>query len=145
MHLGARNHRERHRLKRVADQDRSRLVEGLVHGRASSPHYVVVHRRQIVMHQRVAVQTFESGAREQRAFARCTEERRGLHQKERPQPLAAGEHGMAHGRKQSLWARYLAGTGFGIEQTFEQDLGLRRDDRKPIGEVLRSNAVHAGS
>ena len=45
--------------KRVAGEDRGRLVKGLVHGRAAPAQVVVIHRRQIVMHERVAMHAFE--------------------------------------------------------------------------------------
>ena len=50
----------------VAGQDRGRLVEGEVQGRAAAAHRVVVHRRQIVMHQRVAMDAFERAGGGQR-------------------------------------------------------------------------------
>ena len=59
----------------VAGENRGRLVEFLVRGRLAAPQVVVVHRRQIVMHQRIAVHAFERRARHQRALARHVEQR----------------------------------------------------------------------
>ena len=46
----------------VARQDRRRLVKGPVDGRPAAPEIVVVHRRQIVMDERVAVDALEREA-----------------------------------------------------------------------------------
>ena len=47
--------------KRVAGEDRGRLVEGAMGARASAPKIVVVHRRQIVVDQRIGVQALDRG------------------------------------------------------------------------------------
>ena len=62
----------------VAGEDRGRLVERLVHGRPAAAQIVVVHRRQVVMHQRIAVHEFDRGAGHQRVLAPDAEQRRGL-------------------------------------------------------------------
>ena len=82
--------------QRVAGEDRGRIVIGLVRGRPAAPQIVVVHRRQIVMHQRIAMDAFERGAGHQRVLARHAEQGRALHHQKRPQPLAAAERGIAH-------------------------------------------------
>ena len=47
------------RQQAVAGKDGGRLVEGLVHGRLAAAQIVVVHRRQVVMDERIAVDAFE--------------------------------------------------------------------------------------
>ena len=53
---------EGQRQQRVAGQDGGRLVEGLVHGRLAAAQIVVVHRRQVVMDEGIAVHAFERRA-----------------------------------------------------------------------------------
>ena len=59
---GRRDDVERKRQQAVAGQDRGRLVERLVGGRPAPPQVVVVHRRQVVVHQRIAVHALQRGA-----------------------------------------------------------------------------------
>ena len=54
---------ERQRQQRVAGQDRGRLAERLVVARAAAPEVVVVHRRQVVVDQRVAVHQLDRARR----------------------------------------------------------------------------------
>ncbi len=49
----SRQHLERQRLQCVAHEERGRLVIGLVAGRSTAAQVIIVHRRQIVVHQRV--------------------------------------------------------------------------------------------
>ena len=109
MHLGARHDVEGERQQRVAGKNRGRFVEGLVDGWPPAAQVVIVHRRQIVMHQRIAMHAFERGARHQRACGRGAEQRRGLDDQKRAQALAAVEGRMAHGRKQARRTRDFAG------------------------------------
>jgi len=51
MRLLIRQHFKGQVVQAIARQDRRRLVERLVHGRLSPAKIVIVHRRQIVMHQ----------------------------------------------------------------------------------------------
>ncbi len=46
-------------MQAIARQDRSRFVEGAMHGRLAASHVVIVHGRQIVMHQRIDVNAFD--------------------------------------------------------------------------------------
>ena len=55
----ARQQLKRQRLQRIAHQHRGGLVEGLVTGGPAAPQVVVIHRRQIVMDQRVDVDEFD--------------------------------------------------------------------------------------
>jgi hypothetical protein len=87
---------EGQRQQRVAGEDGRRLVESLVHGRAAAAQVVVVHRRQIVVDERIAVQQFERRAGARHALARGAEQPRRLDHQKRPQPLAAAQHGVPH-------------------------------------------------
>jgi len=79
------------------------------------------------------MQAFERGARQQRAVARGAEQRGGLHQQERAQPLAAAEHRMAHGAKQPRRPHDFARQRLVCEQTAEQPFGRGGDRGKPGG------------
>ena len=87
---------EGQRQQAVADEDRGGLVVGLVGRRASPAHVVVVHRGQVVVDQRVAVDHFQRAGGTQHAVAADTEEPRRLDEQERPETLAAGEAGITH-------------------------------------------------
>ncbi|MNT39296.1 hypothetical protein D3C72_1755270 [compost metagenome] len=84
-------------LQAVAGEYGAGFVEGLVGGRLAAAQVVVVHRRQIVMHQRVGVDQFDRASRRigLRRFA-AQGLAGGIHQ-QRAHPLAAVEHAVAHG------------------------------------------------
>ena len=79
------------------------------------------------MHQRIAVQAFQCGPRQQSTGARGAEQRGAFHQQEWAQSFSAAEHGMAHGREQALRPRDFARAGRGAEQAFQQRFGIGRD------------------
>ena len=54
---------KRQDLQRVSRQDGGRLVEGLVAGRPAPPQVVIVHGRQVVVHERVAMDQFDGTGR----------------------------------------------------------------------------------
>ena len=81
----ARQQLERQRLQRVAGEDRGRLVEGLVAGRAAAAQVVVVHRRQVVVDQAIAVDQLD-GAGGRVDMSRAA--RRALPPSRRPAPGA---------------------------------------------------------
>ena len=70
---------------------------------------VVVHRRQIVVDQRIGVDAFDRRARAPRTVVRSPQRPRRLHGQERPQPLAAAERRIAHRLDEALGPRRLAG------------------------------------
>jgi hypothetical protein len=55
--------RERERLQGVTDENRSGLVERTVASRASSAEVIVVHGRQVVMHEAIDVDQLDGGGR----------------------------------------------------------------------------------
>ena len=120
-------------------QDRRRLVEGAVDGRPAAAQVVVVHRRQVVVDQRIAMQAFDRRPDPPRAVAFGAEGARRLDDQERPQPFAAAENGVAHRLDQPLRARRLAVARREADQRVEFGLDVRADLGEPGGEGV---AVH---
>jgi hypothetical protein len=141
MRLGPRQNVERQGQQPVARQDRGRLVERLVRGRPSAPKIVIVHRRQVVMRERVAMHAFERRAGHQGVPARRLEQRGGLDHEKRPQPFAAAERHMAHRIHQPLRACALLGEHGVVEQQAEQRFGVGRNAVEALPE-RRSGVDH---
>ncbi len=97
--------------QRVAGEDRGRIVIGTMQRRTAATQIVVVHRRQVVMDQRIAMHAFERGAGHQPALTRHVEQGRALHDQKRTQPLAAAEARIAHRVQQALRALDFALNG----------------------------------
>ena len=125
MRLGSRQDVEREGQQPVACQDRGRFVERLVGGGLAAAQVVIVHRRQVVVHQRIAVHAFERRTDHQSAFAGDVKQRGGARHQKRPQPLAPAEARVAHGVEQALGARALAVDRIGREQPVEQGFDIR--------------------
>ncbi len=123
----ARDEFEREREQRVAGENRGRLVESAVHGRPAAPQLVVVHGRQIVMHQRIAVHALDRRRRAHRLGFRNAEQRRALDHEERPEPLAAAERCVPHGEQETLGPRDLARERRGRQRRHKRGLGRGRD------------------
>ena len=87
---------ERKGQQSVTGQNGRRLVEGDMAGGLAAAQVVVVHRRQIVVHQGVAMDAFKSGARAQGACLGHVEQARTLHDEKRPQPFALRQRRIAH-------------------------------------------------
>ncbi len=83
--------------QRIADKDRRRLAVGDVDRGAPAAGVVVVHGRQVVMDQGVAVDAFERAGGIQSVCLLHPKNPGGFDEKEGPQPLAAAEGGIAHG------------------------------------------------
>ena len=79
------------------------------------------------MHQRVAVDAFERGARHQGLLAATPNSDGAFHHQERPEALAAAEAGIAHGLEQARRPAELAVERVGAQQPVEQRLGVLRD------------------
>ena len=60
---GAREHGERESLQRIAGEQRGRFAECDVARRPPTAHRVVVHARQVVVHQRIRVDQLDRGGR----------------------------------------------------------------------------------
>ena len=94
--VGVRQHLEGHRQQPVAGEDRGRIVELLVAGRPAAAQIAVVHRRQIVVDQRIGMDHLDRRRDLQRAAPRHPEEPRAGQHQERPQPLSRGQRRIAH-------------------------------------------------
>ena len=117
--------------QRVAREYGGCFVECLVCCRTTSSQVVVVHRRQIVMRQRVAMHAFQRRPRHQRMRMRYTEQRGALNHEKGPQTLAAAEARMAHGVDQPRGAHPLAFNRRRRQQAIEQGLRIMGDLPKP--------------
>ena len=117
---------EGQRLQGVARQNGGRLVEGAVSGRPAAPQVVVVHRRQIVVDQRIGVHAFDRRAGQDRRAVGAAERARGFDREKGPQPLAAAERGVAHRFDQTARPRDLPGLRLDREKVVERPLDRRR-------------------
>ena len=108
----------------VAGEDRGGVVEGLVDSGLAAAQVVIVHGRQVVMHQRIAMHAFERGPRHQRLLTIDAEQACALHHQEGPEPLAGPEAGIAHGVEQPRRAAELVAREARSEQPVEQGLGV---------------------
>ena len=126
---------EGERQQPVAGEDRGGVVGLLVQGRPAAAQIAVVHRRQIVMDQRIAVDAFQRGAGQQRGLARHAEHGRALDHQKRPQPLAAAEARIAHGVHQPLRPRDLVGQQRIGQQLRQQGFGILRGLVQAFGKV----------
>jgi hypothetical protein len=114
----ARHHAERFGQERIADQDRRALPVHLVARRPPAAEVVVVHRRQVVVDQRIGVDELERARERQGAGRRHARDLAGREREDRADPLAAGEQAVAE-RLAELRAR-------GRQQATERPLASRR-------------------
>ncbi len=87
---------ERFRVEAVAGEDRDLLAERAVARRPPAAKVVVVHRRQVVVDQRIGVDQLERGGERQDRLRRAPDRRGGGKREHRADPLAAGEQRVAH-------------------------------------------------
>ena len=93
---------EREALQRVADQQRRRLVELDVARRLAAAQHVVVHARQVVVHQRIGMDQLDRGGRPRRR-------RRGPRRRARPpRTRAAAARACRRRAPRSAWPRASA-------------------------------------
>ena len=135
MRLGARQDVECERQQAVAGQDGRRLVERLVYGRPATPQIVIVHRRQIIMDQRITVHAFERRCRHQRTLARDREQGSAFDHQEWPEPLAAAKRRVAHRLEEALRPHPLARQRRIAEQALEHGLGRACDFGEACDEL----------
>ena len=106
---GARRRLTRHqceglRVERIAGKNRLTLAKHHVRRRPPTPQRVIVHRREIVVHERIGVDQFDCACGGERQLARLVviESRVRCHgfgggeDEQRAQPLAASHHAVAH-------------------------------------------------
>ncbi len=124
---------EGNRQQGVSRQHRRHLVKGNVGGGAATAQVVIVHAGQVVMHQAVGMQGLDGRADPQGPAVIHPEQPGGVQHQERPQPLAPGHHGIAHGLLHpglaagGLWQHRIQGR---IDQ-----LGGGRDDLRQVGRL----------
>ena len=105
-------------LQRIAGQDGGRFVEGDMGGRLAAAQGVIVHRRQVVMHQRIGVDELDGHRRRVQVFRlRAEQVATGVHQ-QRAHALAAAQHRIAHRLVQALRCFGRRGQG-GVELAFD--------------------------
>ena len=93
------------RLQGIAHQHRGGLIERLVTGRPAAAQIIVIHRRQIVVHQRIDVHELDGAGRRLDLILRQAQGTRGGEQQRRPDALAAAQHAVAHRLVQVVPAR----------------------------------------
>ena len=138
--LEARQHGEGLGLQGVADQDGRGLVPLLVDGGLAAAQVVIVHRRQVVVDQRIAVDELHRRRHPHRAVAGDAEQAGAGHDQEGTQPLAAAQACVAH-RLEQLG---LGGVGHRQEMV---DFLLDQFCRFAHGggEFVRHYSIRAGS
>jgi hypothetical protein len=88
---------ERHGQQAVTGQNGGGFIIGNVAGGFAAAQVVVVHCRQVIMHQRIAMDAFQCRADAQRLIMICPEDAGTFGHEERTQPLALGKRRIAHG------------------------------------------------
>jgi hypothetical protein len=100
----------------------------------SAPQVIVVHRRQIIMHQRVGMQHFHrSGDSDGTGFIH-PEQRSAFHHQEGAQPLAAAQRGIAHRLGQPAFGAFD-----GRQQDIERLLHDGGGASHLLGKIRQSN------
>ncbi len=123
-------------LQGVTDQDGRGLVIGLVAGGATAAQFVVVHRRQVVVHQRIGVDQLDGTGGHVEAFDRCPQQFAGGMQQDGTEALAIAQHHIAHGLVQATGGdpgggqagiqRAVGAPGHLFDEVGQRDLSHRR-------------------
>ena len=87
---------KRKRLQRVAGENRGCFVELAVAGRATAPQVVVIHRRQIVMNQRIGMDNLDRAGGAVDFFQLDVKRRSSRVDQYWAHPLAGRQHGVTH-------------------------------------------------
>ena len=95
MALRATDELEGESLQRITGEDRRPLVISLPYRWLAAPQFVVVHRRQIVVHQRVAMDAFDCRGGRQRRLAFDAEKGGRVENKIGAETLAPRQNRMA--------------------------------------------------
>src|SRR5690606_16937419 len=122
-------HRERAGQQRVADQDRVGDPELDVDGWLPAALEGVVHRRQIVVDQRIGVDHLERAAGRKRVGDLASDRLAAGDGQQRAHALAAEQHRVAHALAQSTGVDFTGGLG---QQAVERGV----DGRLSLGEVV---------
>ena len=120
--------REAQRLREqsVAREDRHVLAERDVAGRLAAAELVVVHRREVVVDQRVGVDHLDRRGERKHLVRGATERLGGREREHRPDALAAGEQRVAHGLLEAGGAG-LGGEAQALEIRSRPSPGARPD------------------
>ena len=110
------HHVESERQKAVACKNGCRFVKSLVDGRASAPQIIIIHSRQIIVDERVAMHHFNRAGAAQHPLVRNAEQKSGLQGKKGPKALAAAKAGVLHRAQQLLRAFDFSSEGTGAQQ-----------------------------
>ena len=144
MRRGIGEHVEGVSQQSVAGQNGGGFVKSLMRGRSSSPQIVVVHRRQIVMHERVAMDHLQRASRSKRAVAGNAEKPGRFDDQKGPQPLAAAQRRIAHGLQQAGGPRDLAFEPRRRQQRVERCLGRPGGAFEPGDKLVHAvRDIHA--
>src|SRR6516225_1066770 len=82
--------------KGVSRQNRNRLPEDLMRSRHAATKIVIVHAWQIIVDERVGMDTFHRGSERNRSFRLSSATFAGSQTQDRTQPFAAREDAVAH-------------------------------------------------
>ena len=145
MRIGIGQHPEGRGQQTVSGEHRRRLVELLVAGRAAAAQIAVVHRRQIVMHERVGVDHLDRRRDLQGATPRHPEKTRARQHEKRAQPFAGRQSRVAH---RVIDPRLEAGRH--DQQPLERGIGqlgglVQSASGKKSGRTTASQSSFAGS
>ena len=110
-------------VQRVAREDRDVLAEGDVRGRAAAAHVVVVHRRQVVVDERVGVDELERRREGQEVVLVAADRAGGGERQDRADALAACQQAVAH-RLDEPCDRGVFGERQPVELVLDQPLQL---------------------
>ncbi len=131
-----RQHFEGARLQRIAGEDGGGFIEGAMTGRAAASQIIVVHGRQVIVHQAVNMNEFDRGGGAIELFERRAERLTGRIDQHWPDAFATRQRAVTHGFEQSL-----GGTAVDFERAcqhrFDALLVLRDSGRQ---ETRRAGA-----
>ena len=133
MSLRPRQNVEGERQKPIAGQNRGGFVEGLVSGGAAAPQCIVVHRRQVVVHQRITVHTFERRRDHHGLAPGRAKQRRAFDHQKRTQPFAAAR----------MKVLVDGGNGFDRSDRLQTNLLLHKREIRPdeVDDFLRDDGL----
>src|SRR5262245_28678315 len=127
--------------KRVAYENCCCLIECPVDGRAAATQIIVIHRRQIIVDQRIAVHEFKRGSGYQRTTTRSVEYGSRFNEQKRSQALAAVQRRMAHRRRKPPGPGNFSFERPVVEKLLEDGFDLGSDRSELVGK-FHSILVH---
>ena len=143
---------KRHRLQGVTGEHGAGLAKFHMHGGFTPAQHVVVHTRQVVVHQRICMDQFHRTGGAQRNFGRIRSRwplaagrlRRRQHQ-QGTQALATVQHRVTHGSDEfNRGATLGISRCIGPDPALQRTLDVRQMQRAPGAQVECSAASHSG-